>query len=67
MEFDVEVGLGVVEDVDGRRFGFHCTRIADGTRVVRVGAAVGYEVVPGSLGRWEADQVAPLCATEGPA
>ena len=53
--FDAHRGLGVVEDRDGTRYDFHCTRIADGGRSVAVGAEVRYRVVPGALGRWEAD------------
>jgi hypothetical protein len=43
----------VVAD-DGRRYPFHCTQLADGTRTVPEGAAVRFEVGPGHLGRWEA-------------
>ena len=56
--FDDHVGLGEVETADGTRFPFHCTRIADGSRTVPMGAAVTFEVVPGPLGRWEATSVA---------
>lgn len=55
VEFDEHVGLGEIEGDDGRRYSFHCTRIADGTRTIPVGAAVTFEVVPGLLGRWEAN------------
>lgn len=37
--FDEVVGLGTV-DVDGVMLGFHCVAIADGSRVIDVGAAV---------------------------
>jgi CspA family cold shock protein len=57
-EFDAKRGLGVVEHADGRRFLFHCTQIADGTRTVPVGATVTYDVTPGPLGAWEATAVA---------
>ena len=57
-EFDAKRGLGVVEDADGRRFLFHCTQIADGTRTIPVGASVTYELTPGALGAWEASAVA---------
>jgi cold shock CspA family protein len=53
-EFDAKRGLGVVQHADGRRFLFHCTQIADGTRTVPVGAAVTYVLTPGPLGEWEA-------------
>lgn len=52
--FDEHVGLGEIEARDGQRYPFHCTRIADGTRTVEVGAVVTFEIVPGHLGRWEA-------------
>lgn len=52
--FDVRRGLGEVEDGDGRRYPFHCTQIADGSREIPLGATVEFEVVPGPLGRWEA-------------
>jgi cold shock CspA family protein len=59
VDFDEHVGLGEVEAEDGRRYGFHCTQIADGTRTIDVGADVTFEVVPGHLGRWEAARLAP--------
>ncbi len=58
IDFDEHVGLGEIEADDGRRYPFHCTRIADGTRTIPVDAAVTFEVVPGHLGRWEASAVA---------
>lgn len=54
--FDEHIGLGEIE-AEGRRYSFHCTRIADGTRTVEVGADVTFEIVPGHLGRWEASSV----------
>jgi CspA family cold shock protein len=53
-QFDEAVGLGEVAGDDGRRYPFHCTQIADGTRTIDVGAAVTFDVAPGPLGRWEA-------------
>ena len=53
VEFDEPRGLGTVE-AGSRRYPFHCTQIADGTRTVAVGAEVSFEVRPGLLGRWEA-------------
>ena len=53
-DFDAEVGLGHVVDSDGERWLFHCTEVADGTRVIDAGAAVSFEVRPGGPGRWEA-------------
>lgn len=57
--FDDAVGLGEVTDDDGAVHGFHCTRIADGTRTIEVGADVTFELVPGHLGRWEASDLRP--------
>jgi cold shock CspA family protein len=59
-EFDEERGIGLVEDADGSQWFFHCTQIADGTRMIEVGAAVRFEVRPGHLGRWEAAAITPL-------
>ena len=44
IEFDADAGLGVVEDIAGRRYPFHCTAIADGTRSIEVGAAVRFSI-----------------------
>jgi cold shock CspA family protein len=58
--FDASVGLGTVAPTgdDGgfgqRELPFHCTRIADGSRTIDVGAPVTFSVVPGRGGRWEA-------------
>jgi cold shock CspA family protein len=60
VDFDAAVGWGRVEAVDGRRFGFHCTQIADGSRVVAVGAEVTFEVVAGHGGAWEAASLRPV-------
>jgi CspA family cold shock protein len=51
--FDPDRGLGEIES-DGTVYPFHCTQIADGTRIIPVGAKVGFAVAPGPLGRWEA-------------
>jgi cold shock CspA family protein len=61
-EYDQQAGFGWVEDADGRRYWFHCTAIADGSRSIPVGAAVSFDVVAGHLGRWEAGDVAPTSA-----
>jgi cold shock CspA family protein len=55
--FDDPRGLGVVRADGGGDLPFHCTAIADGTRTIAVGARVRFRVVPGRLGRWEADQL----------
>ena len=46
IEFDEPRGLGVIEGDDGERYPFHCTRIADGTRV-RVNGDTGEVTVLG--------------------
>ncbi len=55
--YDAERGLGAVEADDGERFSFHCTRLIDRGHDPRLGEAVTFRVVPGHLGRWEADAV----------
>ena len=52
--FDERRGLGEVEADGGDVYPFHCTRLADGSRSIPVGAAVTFEVAPGPQGRWEA-------------
>jgi len=59
-EFDEHRGLGTVETSSGRRYPFHCTAIADGTRTIPTGVAVEFVVVAGPLGRVEATQVRPV-------
>ena len=56
--FDEERGLGTVVTEDGRFLPFHCTAIADGSRTIAVGTRVGFSVVAGHLGRWEATGLA---------
>ena len=57
--FDEHRGLGEVVADDGAAYSFHCTAIADGTRVIAVGTEVQFDVVPGGRGRWEAAAIAP--------
>ena len=57
VDFDEQVGLGTIEDGDGARWGFHCTRITDGTRTIDPGTTVVFIVGPGGPGRWEAVEV----------
>jgi CspA family cold shock protein len=52
VEFDAEVGLGIIESGDAR-FPFHCIEIADGSRDIAVGTPVTFEVLC-KLGRYEA-------------
>jgi cold shock CspA family protein len=54
--FDEDRGRGEVAAGD-RRFGFHCTAVADGSRRIAVGVQVTFEVVPGPGGRWEAGAI----------
>ena len=54
MAFDSKRGLGEIRGADDRRYPFHCTKIADGSREIAVGVAVEFNVAPGPLGRWEA-------------
>ncbi len=60
VSFDADRGLGIVRADDATELGFHCTRIADGTRTVDVGAQVVFIVVPGAPGRWEASGIVKL-------
>ncbi len=55
--FDEQRGLGEIAADDGTVYPFHCMVIADGSRSIRVGAAVEFERVAGHLGRWEAAAV----------
>jgi CspA family cold shock protein len=53
VKFDEAVGLGEVE-AGPIRYPFHCTQIADGSRVVAVGTVVSFGLLAGRGGRWEA-------------
>jgi cold shock CspA family protein len=57
IEFDEHRGLGALESDDGRRYPFHCTAIADGTRTIPVDVPVDFEIVAGPLGGYEAGSV----------
>lgn len=59
VEFDAHVGLGHIETADGVRYMFHCAEIADGSRLVPVGARVSFEILR-KFSRDEARLVAPL-------
>jgi ATP phosphoribosyltransferase len=54
--FDERRGLGTVTAA-GRSYAFHATQIADGSRSIRVGQAVEFQVVPGRRGDWEATRI----------
>lgn len=60
VEFDLHRGLGTLVADDGRRLGFHCTAMADGSRRIDPGTEVVFEVTAGRLGRWEATAIRPL-------
>lgn len=65
-EFDDSRGLGSVRGDDGRRYGFHCTAVADGSRRIDVGTRVAFTAAAGHLGRFEArDIVATPEVTRG--
>ena len=49
---------GAITSDDGRRFDFHCTQIADGTRTIQVGQVVDFGLLP-KLGRYEATAIDP--------
>ena len=55
--FDEHRGYGSIRAADGSEVFFHCTRIADGSRTIDVGAAVSFVLVPGHHGRDEAAAV----------
>ncbi len=55
-EFDVDVGLGIVESSTGERHAFHCIEIADGSREIEVGASVTFDLLP-KFGRYEAADI----------
>jgi cold shock CspA family protein len=57
--YDEAAGHGTIVDDAGRRWWFHCTAIADGTRTIDTGAAVRFRLAPGTLGRYEATGVEP--------
>ena len=58
--FDDAAGWGTVVDDDGTERTFHCTAVTDGTRTIDPGTRVGYRVVPGRNGHWEATEVRPV-------
>jgi cold shock CspA family protein len=55
--FDDQKGYGTLRQPDGVEVFFHCTRIADGTRTIDVGAPVTFDLVPGHHGRDEAADI----------
>lgn len=65
LDFDADVGLGTIGVDDGRSWIFHCTAIADGSRQIAIGTAVGFELQAGGPGVWEAAHVTPMNGPEG--
>jgi cold shock CspA family protein len=59
-EFDDPRGLGTVLGDDGRRYGFHCTAVADGSRSIEVGARITFVLAAGHLGRLEARDIVAM-------
>jgi CspA family cold shock protein len=61
VEFDEAGGYGTVAAAaPDRRWFFHCTAIADGSRTIAVGTEVEFEVAAGRLGRFEAVDLRPV-------
>ncbi|CAB4727275.1 MAG: hypothetical protein F2754_11330 [Actinobacteria bacterium] len=52
--YDATAGYGTIRGSDGREWWFHCTAIADGSRLIDVGTVGVFSLVPGHSGRWEA-------------
>jgi len=61
--FDERRGAGTITGTDGSEHFFHCTRLADGSRTIRVGQAVEFEIAPGRRGDWEAVAVVKVGAS----
>ncbi len=57
--FDDPRGLGTIECDTGSQIVFHCASIRDGSRTIRVGESVRFDVVPGHRGAWEAVEIEP--------
>ncbi len=58
--YDAPRGLGSVSDETGGSWAFHCTRIADGSRQIEVGARVAFTLAAGHLGKMEAASLTKL-------
>jgi cold shock CspA family protein len=63
-EFDGASGLGVVSDVAGERWPFHCVSIVDGTRTIEPGTPVEF-VVEVRVSRLEAVSIRPVASSPG--
>ena len=57
--FDDFAGWGTLREADGAERFFHCTRIADGSRSIELGAKVTFVLEPVGLGSWEAVDLRP--------
>jgi cold shock CspA family protein len=57
--FDDAAGLGTIAADDGSTLAFHCTAIADGSRVIAVDTPVTFEVAPARNGTYEASTITP--------
>ncbi len=58
-DFDDHRGLGHVHGDDGRRYGFHCTALSDGSRHIDAGTRVTFLLSAGHQGRLEARDIVP--------
>lgn len=52
--FDEYRGYGYLAADDGSSYFFHCISIKDGSRTIKEGVAVSFELSAGHLGRFEA-------------
>ena len=59
-QFDGPRGIGIVDCGNGRKVGFHCTAITDGSRDIAVGTLVAVVITTGHLGHLEASSLRPL-------
>jgi hypothetical protein len=60
--FDVDAGIGEVESDKGEIFGFHCTAIAGGARVIAVGTAVVFSLRAFHRGELQASDLLSVTA-----
>jgi hypothetical protein len=58
--FDVDAGIGEVASAGGEVFGFHCTAIAGGERVISVGTAVVFSLRAYHRGELQATDLVSL-------
>ena len=65
--FDARRGWGTVADSAGAEFEFHATAIGDGSRRIDPGTTVGFVIVPGHRGRYEARALTVLSGPAAPA